>query len=73
VLRETFGCDVGEVNIGEVPGDAFLIVTRPGALQEAVLYVQPHEVLYFSLELVAPDLGIDYDELIAALDREVEY
>jgi hypothetical protein len=50
-----------------------MVVTRPGALQVAVMYVQAHEVLYFSLQAIAPDLGIDYDELIEALDREVEY
>jgi hypothetical protein len=73
LLRDVFGCDVSDVNRGESPGDAFLMSTRPGALQEAVLYVQPHEVLRFALEWVAPDLGIDYNELIAALDRAVDY
>ena len=68
-----FGCDVSEVNRGETSGEAFLMITRPGELMEAVLYVQPHEVLRFALERVAPDSGIDYDALIAALDREVDY
>jgi hypothetical protein len=67
VLEEQFDCTVDRTQFGDV-----VLVQRPGPLQIAPLAVQEYEVIWFSLQEICPALGIDFDELIAALDREVD-
>ena len=67
VLEEQFQCLVDNTQFGDC-----VLVQRPGPLQVAVLAVQEHEVLYFALQDICPALDIDYDQLISALDREVD-
>lgn len=72
VLQQQFQCDIGEEH-GDNGGDRFLVISRPGPAQVAILYVDQYEVFWSDLTALVSQIGINAQALSAALDREPEY
>jgi hypothetical protein len=72
ILEHEFGCDIQDEQADE-EGYAYLVVTRAGNLFTSVLGIEVHEVLRYSLQVAAGELKIDFTDLLAALDREIQH
>jgi hypothetical protein len=70
VLERDFDCEIGQRHVAEDDEDYYVVITWNG--KSAFLFVKEFEVVPVALLQILSRLGIDQDELFAALQREAD-